>query len=276
MERLIQEAAIAVKNADVIFISAGAGMGVDSGLPDFRGDEGFWKAYPLLKDERLSFQDLANPHWFEIAPSRAWGFYGHRYNLYKKTKPHQGFKILQKWCGSKTEPPFIFTSNVDGHFEKSGFSSESIYECHGSINHLQCQYSCKYEVWSTKELKLSIDEDSLIAVGELPKCPYCSEIARPNILMFGDIEWISKRSTAQHHRFEDWQSKYQTANIVTIETGAGKEIPTARYASDSMPGTTVRINPRDADGNDNTISIALGALEALNKINDHLQHLTGD
>ena len=33
-----------IAEADAIIITAGAGMGVDSGLPDFRGDLGFWKA----------------------------------------------------------------------------------------------------------------------------------------------------------------------------------------------------------------------------------------
>lgn len=50
-----------VANAQAVIITAGAGMGVDSGLPDFRGDLGFWKAYPLLKDKNLSFTDMANP-----------------------------------------------------------------------------------------------------------------------------------------------------------------------------------------------------------------------
>ncbi len=37
-----------IAQADAILITAGAGMGVDSGLPDFRGNEGFWKAYPII------------------------------------------------------------------------------------------------------------------------------------------------------------------------------------------------------------------------------------
>jgi NAD-dependent SIR2 family protein deacetylase len=36
-------------------------MGVDSGLPDFRGDHGFWKAYPMYERLGLSFVDAANP-----------------------------------------------------------------------------------------------------------------------------------------------------------------------------------------------------------------------
>jgi NAD-dependent SIR2 family protein deacetylase len=43
---LVEKAAKAIKSAEALVIGAGAGMGVDSGLPDFRGDQGFWRAYP--------------------------------------------------------------------------------------------------------------------------------------------------------------------------------------------------------------------------------------
>ncbi len=272
MNKEIIEAAHAIEDADAIFISAGAGMGVDSGLPDFRGDKGFWEAYPLLKEERLSFQDLANPSWFSDDPKRAWGFYGHRYYLYKKTVPHDGFNILQEWCKNKEIDPFVFTSNVDGHFQKSGFNCDAVYECHGSINHLQCTDSCTNVIWPTKDLNISIQEDRLVAEGDLPICPHCSEVARPNILMFGDDEWLSKRSRLQNQNYKSWKSQHADANIVTIELGAGKAIPTARYASESMSGKLVRINPRDSDGYKNTISIPLGSLEALTAIDGVLNN----
>ena len=50
-----------LKQADGLLITAGAGMGVDSGLPDFRGDQGFWKAYPPLKHLGKNFVDMATP-----------------------------------------------------------------------------------------------------------------------------------------------------------------------------------------------------------------------
>ena len=49
LETDIQNAKEALRNADAILITAGAGMGVDSGLPDFRGNQGFWNAYPEAK-----------------------------------------------------------------------------------------------------------------------------------------------------------------------------------------------------------------------------------
>src|SRR5437879_11522207 len=94
-EDTLQRAAEAVATADALLIGAGAGMGVDSGLPDFRGDQGFWRAYPPYAKLGLSFHELANPQWFESDPALAWGFYGQRLNLYRRTLPHEGFAILQ-------------------------------------------------------------------------------------------------------------------------------------------------------------------------------------
>lgn len=57
----LSEATSELAGADALLITAGAGMGVDSGLPDFRGNEGFWKAYPALGRAKKSFTDMANP-----------------------------------------------------------------------------------------------------------------------------------------------------------------------------------------------------------------------
>ena len=85
------------REATALLIGAGAGMGVDSGLPDFRGNEGFWEAYPPFAKLGLSFMELANPGWFESDPALAWGFYGHRLESYRRTVPHRGFEVLREW-----------------------------------------------------------------------------------------------------------------------------------------------------------------------------------
>lgn len=93
-EEQIEQAKQCIEEADAVLITAGAGMGVDSGLPDFRGNEGFWKAYPVIKDLGIGFEGIANPKWFTSNPTLAWAFYGHRLNLYRDTIPHEGFKRL--------------------------------------------------------------------------------------------------------------------------------------------------------------------------------------
>ncbi|MEJ5172365.1 MAG: NAD-dependent deacetylase, partial [Hydrogenothermaceae bacterium] len=68
LERNVEKAREILNQADAVLITAGAGMGVDSGLPDFRGKEGFWRAYPYARKLGLSFQELANPRWFRTDP----------------------------------------------------------------------------------------------------------------------------------------------------------------------------------------------------------------
>src|SRR5262245_42623494 len=94
----LDRAARAFAESEAILIGAGAGIGVDSGLPDFRGDQGFWRAYPPYERLQLDFVSLANPRWFFADPTLAWGFYGHRMELYRRTVPHLGFEILRGWA----------------------------------------------------------------------------------------------------------------------------------------------------------------------------------
>jgi NAD-dependent SIR2 family protein deacetylase len=95
----IRAAAELIADADALLVTAGAGMGVDSGLPDFRGAEGFWRAYPALGRRGLQFHQVASPRTFETDPALAWGFYGHRLDLYRRITPHPGFDILRRWGG---------------------------------------------------------------------------------------------------------------------------------------------------------------------------------
>lgn len=61
MREEIQHAIQVIQAADALLIGAGAGMGVDSGLPDFRGPIGFWRAYPPLEKLGIAFEKMANP-----------------------------------------------------------------------------------------------------------------------------------------------------------------------------------------------------------------------
>jgi hypothetical protein len=117
-------AADLVRQADGLIVTAGAGMGVDSGLPDFRGEGGFWKHYPALGRAGLGFTSIACPDAFRRTPKLAWGFYGHRLRLYRETVPNDGFHILRRWAAGMKHGAFVVTSNVDGQFQKVGLQRE--------------------------------------------------------------------------------------------------------------------------------------------------------
>ncbi len=261
----LEVAAQAIHRTDFLLFGAGAGMGVDSGLPDFRSDEGFWRAYPPFEKLGLSFSDLANPLWFRRDPRLAWGVYGHRLNLYRATVPHAGFSILKAWANQKSAR--VFTSNVDGQFQKAEISE--VCEVHGSISHLQCTLPCCDEIWSAPLKGIEVDKKSFRAIGPLPECPNCGAMARPNILMFSDGAYVSKRSDLQAAELKIWLGSLDISRLVVIEMGAGTAIASVRRfdeALQSRGATLVRINPRESQGPDGTISVALGSREALAQI----------
>ena len=270
LEESIRQAAECIREAEALFICAGAGMGVDSGLPDFRGNQGFWKAYPPFARLGYSFIDMANPHWFEQEPNLAWGFYGHRLNLYRSTTPHKGFDILLKWGEEKPGGYFVFTSNVDGQFQQAGFAKDRLVECHGSIHHLQCSAPCGEAIWEAGDIGVRVDEETMQAQAPLPRCPHCGDMARPNILMFGDWNWISHNTDLQQQGLNRWVRENRRVPMAIVECGAGTGVPTVRMTAQGMiPGnnaTLIRINTREPQVPPGHIGLPMAARDALTRI----------
>jgi NAD-dependent SIR2 family protein deacetylase len=272
----IEKAADAIKHSDALLIGAGAGMGVDSGLPDFRGDQGFWRAYPPYEKLGLSFVEMANPEWFSRDPRLGWGFYGHRLSLYRTTRPHDGFHILKRWGERMARGYFVFTSNVDGQFQRAGFPADRIVEIHGAIDWLQCTAECGIGIYGcdpSNPQPVMVDEQTMRAVGSLPSCPQCGAIARPNILMFGDWEWDETRTGEQQQRLNLWLQEIRDARLAVVECGSGQAISTVRHfceKASASNGTFIRINPREAGVPAGHIGIAAGALETLQAIDNKL------
>lgn len=261
----IERAAEAIANADSIIITAGAGMGVDSGLPDFRGNEGFWKAYPALARADISFTRIANPAAFARDPKLAWGFYGHRLNLYRSTVPHHGFHQLLAIARRLEKGHFVYTSNVDGQFQTAGFPAARIVECHGSIHRMQCQAKCAERIWDAAGFQPEVDEERCLLSADFPFCPACGEIARPNILMFADWNWIERQAMAQLKEFHAWRRTVKCP--VVIEIGAGKDIATVRRFGEGLNVPLLRINPTDSGvARSADVSLATGALEGITAI----------
>lgn len=274
-ENLFQRCAEAISRADGLLITAGAGMGVDSGLPDFRGTNGFWQAHPALAKANIDFQDIANPEAFRVTPRRAWGFYGHRLNLYRHTVPHEGFAILRRLGEKIPKGMFVFTSNVDGQFQRAGFSSSQVHECHGSIHHLQCLDGCMGDIWPADNFHPEVDEENCLLTSAFPRCEHCGGIARPNILMFSDWEWIAHQAYRQEARIREWLGGIH--RLVVIEIGAGSKIPTARNFGARQKGFLIRINPTEPELNGATgVSLRMGGLAALQGIESAVLAARGD
>ncbi|MFC5137641.1 NAD-dependent deacetylase [Actinomycetospora rhizophila] len=243
-------------------------MGVDSGLPDFRGPEGFWRAYPPYRRLGLRFEEIADPEHFDDDPELAWGFYGHRLALYRRTDPHAGHTVLRRWADRW--PARVFTSNVDGAFQRAGFADETVTECHGAIGTLQCTAPCHEGTWSADGVDVAVDEDTMRARPPLPSCPRCGRVARPNILMFGDGAWVPGHHEAKETAHRTWLRGLDARRLVVVELGAGTAVPTVRRHAElaaAASGALVRINVREPGiRHGRGIALASGARATLEAI----------
>ena len=259
-----------IADADGLLITAGAGLGVDSGLPDFRGSKGMWRAYPALGKAGMHFQEIANPAAFVTRPRLAWGFYGHRLDLYRRTAPGPAFGMLLDIARHLPDGAFVFTSNVDGQFQTAGFDPQRVVECHGSIHHLQCMNACEGRIWSADEFQPDIDIDACELTNTPPTCPDCGGLARPNILMFGDWDWIEHRTQAQQTRLAAWRRRVD--RLLVIEIGAGTAVPSVRLFGERLSVPIIRINLREAGtAHEPGVSLALTATEAMQGITGALR-----
>jgi NAD-dependent SIR2 family protein deacetylase len=269
-EHDLVRAAELLAGADALLVCAGAGMGVDSGLPDFRGDHGFWRAYPPYERLGLRFVELADPVHFVDDPELAWGFYGHRLDLYRRTEPHAGFATLRRWGQGLPGGLRVFTSNVDGQFQRAGFPGEHVAEVHGSIHHLQCVEPCLDEVWPADGARVTVDPDTMRAVDGVPRCPHCGGLARPNILMFGDFGWVAGRSQQRLDELTEWRRGLRDARLVVVELGAGTAVPTVRRQAElasASDGALIRINPSEPEvRHGRGVSLPMGALDGLTSL----------
>jgi len=252
-----------IREAEAIVVFAGAGIGVDSGLEQYRGEDGLWTKSLLINDKQILYQDLLCHESFDKMPEQSWSFIAWLIDKYKNTILHNGFKILLDLV--KEKEYFVVTTNCDEQFQKAGFDTDRIWECHGSIFNMQCMDILERNVFKTPVLK--IDKERMELLSHVPKCPTCGLNCRPNMYLFYDWFWVSNNSVAQQIRYNKWQKEIKSTNkkIIALEIGAGKTIDTLRKAARNFIGEEIpliRINPFDFEVESHKhCGIAMGAKE---------------
>lgn len=260
-----------LKSSKAMVILTGAGMGIDSGLADYRGNSGQWGK--VEKDTNLTAIDVINPKYLSENTKYVWKLFAKRMLDYKNTEPHQGFTILKKWIINFKLDYFIITSNVDEHFIKAGFNEQKQRELHGNIFYMQCNKPCTKNVWrydfKIEQLLLEIENN------KFPQCPNCGELVRPNVYMFRDYAYISKRSEEQEKRFQEFLTKHTENEIIVFEIGSGPHVQSIRKKTRMLGikynAKIIRINPKDFKIKEPHIGIDKGALETLTEIDNYLK-----
>ncbi len=142
-------------------VFTGAGMSTESGLPDFRSQEGLWRKKDPAK---IASTDALNHNVEDFI-----AFYRERVLGVKEYGPHIGHEILAKW-EENGKVQSIITQNVDGFHQVAG--SKRVAELHGTLQKLHCE-------------KCGREYDGSAYMKETFYCE-CGGVLRPSIVLFGE------------------------------------------------------------------------------------------
>ncbi len=240
-----------ISEADGVAIFAGAGMSVDSGIPDFRGKDGLWTA------EKQNFLKFSAGKAWHVHPIDTWNFYISRFLAHRNSEPHRGYYQLKEALDELGIDSYVLTSNVDGFFEKAGYDSKKIYTIHGDLKYIQCSAKCCRDYRPLPQFS-----GLLNSVSEIPQCHWCGAIMRPMAMMFNDPWFVTTHIDKQALDCWSWMST--KTNIVGIEIGAGLAVSSLRVYGQERTATLIRINPHDYTiTRPQDISIKATALEGI-------------
>jgi len=225
-----------LKGSKKIVFVTGAGISQESGIPTFRGKDGYWRRYDPMK--------LASIDAFYDDPKLVWEWYEDRRKNILSVKPNEGhFAISQM---EEFKDIVVLTQNIDGLHQRSG--STNVLELHGSIIRIKCTV-CDFTDNITENF------ESLP-----PKCK-CGSMLRPDVVWFGE-------PLPQNI----WQSAIKEASIcdVMIIVGTSLVVSPANtlpvYAKQNG-AILIEVNPeKTVMSNDMTLSIQATSVGVLPKM----------
>jgi NAD-dependent deacetylase len=154
-----------LRTARRITVLTGAGVSAESGLPTFRDPlTGLWARYRP--------EDLATPGAFARDPALVWAWYRERRALARRAEPNPAHRALARL---ETLGPVVtlVTQNVDGLHRRAG--SRAPLELHGNLFRTRCSLE--------GTVREAGDEE---ADDDLPRCPECGALLRPDVVWFGE------------------------------------------------------------------------------------------
>ena len=151
----------------VLFIT-GAGISADSGLPTYRGIGGLYDA--RLTDEGMSIEAALSGPMFAARPEITWKYLHQIERHLRNARPNAAHQVI---AVAERQLPLALTltQNIDGLHAQAG--ATNIIEIHGSLHRLRCT-DCRFR--RTVE--------SFDGLGELPACPRCAGLLRPDVVLF--------------------------------------------------------------------------------------------
>ncbi len=158
-----------IENCSYPVFFTGAGVSTDSGIPDFRGPNGFWK-----KNKPIYFQDFISS---KEVQSRYWNQSIEFKSNFESYLPNDGHLAIAKIINSKKQGHCI-TQNVDNLHQNGGLNNSQVTEIHGNATYAIC-LDCD------KKFKLTDIHQDFIRLKEPPSCDDCKGIIKTATISFG-------------------------------------------------------------------------------------------
>jgi NAD-dependent deacetylase len=162
----LKEAADIIKVSRNCIAFTGAGISVESGIPDFRSAGGLWDKY----DPSI----YANIESFIKDPEMVWDMIFEMINVTVSAEPNDAHKSLAR-LEELGLLKGIVTQNIDNLHQRGG--SKNVIDFHGNSAQLEC-IKCQ-NTYNT--------EHFLVENNEIPYCLNCRAILKPSVIFFGEI-----------------------------------------------------------------------------------------
>jgi NAD-dependent deacetylase len=157
--------------AKKVVVFTGAGVSTESGIPDFRSAGGIWSKYDpeeFTIQRFLSSSDARRKQWKMLTEG----------GLTTEAKPDAAHYAIAE-LNSLGKLDCVITQNVDNLHQEAGVPDDKVFELHGNMRWAVC-LSC-HRRFPMKELLQMIQEGT-----EIPQCPYCYGILKPDAVFFGE------------------------------------------------------------------------------------------
>jgi len=165
-------------------VLSGAGISAESGIPTFRGPDGYWR----VGSREYRPEQMATYAMFRRDPWEVWSWYLYRRTVCARAAPnsgHRGVAAMERTLGDRFR---LITQNVDGLHLRAGNSPDRTFQVHGNLHFLRCGRPCRSDLWPLPDGVLPKERSEPVREEEKPLlvCPACGGIARPHVLWFDE------------------------------------------------------------------------------------------
>jgi NAD-dependent deacetylase len=169
----------------LLVVLTGAGISAESGIPTFRGREGYW----VVGAREYQPQEMATWGMFQRDPAAVWAWYLYRRGVCRRASPNAGHQAIEGLERRLHDHFCLITQNVDGLHLRAGNSPARTYQIHGNIDFARCAGDCHPELWPLPmSLGMDLSRASCLTDEQLAqlRCPRCHGWARPHVLWFDE------------------------------------------------------------------------------------------